>query len=96
MGVDTYTTKWTRITAHAGGILENIIQAVALDVLNVWIKRVNHAGINIIGHVHDELLTVAHDFESENTLNMINYLASQTIPWAPGLKLNAAGYVAER
>jgi len=95
-GTDTYTTKWTRIHAHAGGILENIIQAIALDILNLWIKRIELEGGYIIGHVHDEVILVADESHADATLNIVNCMAQAPIPWAPGLKLTAAGYVSDR
>lgn len=96
MGTDTYSQKWTRISAHSGGILENIIQAIARDIMALWIRRVHGEGGDIRMHVHDELVLLSDKSHSEATLRIINAEAAQPIPWAPGLKLTAGGYIAER
>jgi len=96
MGTDTYSQKWTRINAHAGGILENIIQAIARDIQALWIRRVHGEGGDIRMHVHDELVLLSDKSHSEATLRIINATAARPIPWAPGLKLTADGYIAER
>ncbi|RKZ87508.1 MAG: hypothetical protein DRQ39_04110 [Gammaproteobacteria bacterium] len=82
--------------AHSGGILENIIQAVARDVLAVWITRANAAGLTIIGHVHDEIICLEDDANAEQALLTLNRIAAQPIEWAPGLLLSAEGYKAKR
>ena len=96
MGTDPYSQKWTRINAHAGGLLENIIQAIARDIMALWIQRTYAIGIDIRMHVHDEIVALAPADISELVLLTLNDVAEQPIPWAPGLKLTADGYTAER
>jgi len=96
MGVNAYTTKWERIDAHAGGILENVIQAIARDVLAVWIQRVHDLGGEIVLHVHDEIVLVVDENKAEGALKALNDIAAQPIPWAPGLNLSADGYISKR
>ena len=99
MGKDAFTVQWKQITAHAGGVFENIIQAIARDVLAVWLLRADKEGINVVGHVHDEIIALHNQFEVEQALALLNYLISSTglpIPWAPGLLLGAEGYIAKR
>ncbi len=96
MGMSQYTQQWQPITAHAGGILENIIQALARDILYVWLERAEEAGHVILGSVHDEIITVIEEPRTEAALANLNALAAQPIDWAPGLNLDAAGYISER
>lgn len=96
MGMSQYTQQWGPITAHAGGILENIIQALARDVLYVWLERAEEAGHVILGSVHDEIITVIEEPRAKKALVNLNALAAQPIDWAPGLNLDAAGYISER
>lgn len=92
MGRCKFTTKWTRIAAHDGYITENIVQAIARDILALWMKRADEAGYNLIGHVHDEIIVE----EDRNVINELNELIRQPIPWAPGLLLDAEGFIAKR
>lgn len=94
-GMDQYTQKWGQVTAHAGGLLENIVQALARDVLAVWLTRLD-AEHYIIGSVHDEIITVADGWCAEHKLQEMNAAAAAPIDWAPGLQLTAAGYISER
>lgn len=83
---------WDRISAHAGGITENIVQAIARDVFYEWMDRADDAKFNIILRVHDELGSV----EEADRLAELNALAALPIRWAPELKVGAAGYTAIR
>lgn len=96
MGMSQYTQQWGPITAHAGGILENIIQALARDILYLWLERAEEAGHVILGSVHDEIITVIDGPKSPEALLDLNALAARPIDWAPGLSLDAAGYISER
>ena len=97
MGVNQFTTQWGRISAHMGGICENIIQAIARDVMAEWIIRVDAMrNINIIGHVHDEIITLVPDHLADTALVVISESITKPITWAPGLVLTAEGYVSTR
>jgi DNA polymerase len=96
MGMAKGTYIWTRISAHGGGILENIIQAIARDILAVWMMRADRAGHHIIGHVHDELITLSDGWRAASDLQSLNDLAAQPMSWAPGLALTADGYCSVR
>jgi len=89
-GMDNY--KWGAITARAGGILENIVQAISRDILYEWLDRAEAAGHVILGSVHDEVISIAAAGQAENNLASLNALAAEPIAWAPGLQLAAAGY----
>lgn len=92
MGKDRFTLKWTRISAHAGFITENIIQATARDILGVWQQRADAAGFTQVAHVHDEIIAL----ETTDRVEELNALIREPIEWAPGLLLDADGYVAKR
>jgi len=93
MGINRFTTKWDRINAHAGGVTENIIQAMARDVLIEWVNRCQN--LHIAGRVHDELIIVAPDETAEATLQMVNEQAAIPMPWAPELLLSAEGFIGQ-
>lgn len=92
MGMDRTTMKWFRVSASPGFLTENIVQALARDILMIWINRARDAWFNVIGHVHDEIICD----EASDRLEELNSLIRQPIRWAPGLLLDSAGYTAKR
>lgn len=90
MGMDQNTKKWCRISAHPGHILENVVQAIARDILVTGMLRADAAGLNIFLHVHDEI-----GIEGDQYDQLVECM-TKPIKWAPGLLLDAAGYTATR
>lgn len=86
---------WRRIAAHAGHMLENIVQALSRDVLMSGIIRAEAAGLNVVGHVHDEIICEEDD-GLFSALTLLNDCMSRPLKWAPGLKLASEGYTARR
>lgn len=70
----------------AGGILcENAVQAVARDTLVHYMKRAMQQGLDIMAHIHDELMVecpLKHAVRVEQI--MLECFAS-TLPWMKGL-----------
>ncbi len=85
------TKKWARITAHGGFLLENITQAIARDILAIWMGLCDAEGVKIVGHVHDEIIAAAPRNEAAGIMDRMIELSRVPIPWAPGLILNADG-----
>jgi DNA polymerase len=79
--------KWTRMESFSGKWVENIVQAVARDILAYSMKTLRHCFI--VGHVHDELII---ECSPDVSLETVCEQMGRTPPWAPGLKLKADGY----
>ena len=92
MGMEQFTRKWVRISAFGGKIVENLVQAIARDILAIWVERAKKAGFTIIGHVHDEGICL----EDSDRVEELNALIKKPIPWATGLILDAEGYTSKR
>lgn len=76
-----------------GRLAENIVQAVARDVLAEAIVRLEDAGKRVVAHVHDEILVERVDGETVEEVASI----METLPtWAAGLPVASAGHVCER
>ena len=86
---------WGRQTTYGGRLCENVVQAVARDVLAEGMLRVerDHA-LPIVGHVHDELVVEAEK-EWVGVVQDLQGAMSDDISWAPGLPLAAEGYESE-
>lgn len=91
-GVDQRTKKWGRQFTHPGKITENLVQAVARDVLCEGMKNAKAMGFEIILHVHDEIICEV-PLDSHLTLDDLIECMARPIDWAPGLPLAAAGEV---
>jgi DNA polymerase bacteriophage-type len=85
--------RWGTIDTHGGPFTENIVQAIARDILATGIVRAHRAGINIVFHVHDEIVALAKKGQGQALLGLLIELMTQSIVWAPNLPLKAAGYV---
>ena len=72
---------------HGAKIVENVIQAIARDILADGLLRATRAGYNIIAHIHDEIVCE----EPDEGLNVggLEAVMSSAPAWATGLTLDA-------
>lgn len=96
-GTHQMTKKWWWIDSYGGKITENIVQAIARDLLAYSMLRLNEEGFNIVMHVHDEAVAEIPDdgniFKKKNELNRMCKIMGETVPWAKTLPLVADGYI---
>lgn len=91
MGMDQTTKKWKRIETYGGKLVENCVQAVARDCLAQAIENLEVRGLPVVFHIHDEVVI---DCRADTAmLDDVVDIMSRPIPWAPGLPLNADGWV---
>lgn len=90
-GMDQITGRWIKLTTYGGKLVENIVQAVARDVLVDAMLRTDKAGHKIIMHVHDEIVV---DSKTDITKEL-NDILSAPINWAKGLPLGAETFKAK-
>ena len=88
-----YGAPWERLKGHAGLVTENIVQAIARDILVHWLMRCIEKGIDVRGHVHDEVIALIKTMMGQQALDYIISLIKSGIPWAPDLMLDAAGFL---
>ena len=87
---------WMRQLTYGGRLCENVVQAIAADLITDALARVAQDNrYEIVGHCHDEIITLT-DLGFLMALPTLNgYLA--TVPsWAPGLIMAADGAEGER
>ena len=87
--VGQQTRKWEITSTYGGKMVENIVQAIARDCLAVTLERIAAKGLQVVFHVHDEVII---DAPMETTVEEICELMAEPIPWAPGLVLKGAGF----
>lgn len=85
-------SSWATLDTYGGKLAENIVQAIARDIMATSIKRLYKANINTVMHVHDEVVCdIPDDENAEGTLQNIYAIMGKPIKWAKGLPLNADG-----
>lgn len=83
--------KWDKIESYGGKFVENIVQAIARDILAEAMMRLEKKGFNIVMHIHDEVV-----IESDSSsVKEINEIMSVVPSWAPELILDADGFESE-
>ena len=83
--------KWDKIESYGGKFVENIVQAIARDILAEAMMRLEKKEFNIVMHIHDEVV-----IESDSSsIEEINEIISIVPSWAPGLILDADGFESE-
>ena len=70
--------------------MENIVQAMARDLLAEAMLVVNEAGYPIVMHVHDEIVIEAP--AGQGSIAEVCDLMGKAPVWAKGLPLRADGY----
>src|SRR5699024_8254626 len=82
--------KWERIESYGGKFVENVVQAIARDILAEGMQRLVEAGYRIVMHVHDEVVLEVPIGES--SVEEVNNILSKQPEWADGLPLDADGF----
>jgi DNA polymerase len=92
MGVDQFTRQWTRQSTYGGKNVENIVQAIARDLMVVGMVAAEEDGYETILTVHDEMIAEKADGDVEEFCRLM-----ATVPdWAPGCPVAAEGWSGTR
>ena len=82
--------KWQRLETYSGKLVENIVQAIARDLLFHAMKSLFHCFI--VAHIHDEIII---ECSPDVSLDVICKQMARVPDWAEGLLLRADGYECE-
>ena len=82
--------KWERIESYGPKFVENIVQAIARDILCYAMQTLKHC--SIVMHIHDEVVIEA---DPQMSLDAVCEQMGHTPPWAEGLILTAIGFLSE-
>ena len=77
--------QYVRTHTYGGKLTENLVQAIARDILVVAIRALIEEGHRIITHVHDEIIVSGHH------LSKIEEIMCRVPEWCEGLPLRAEG-----
>lgn len=89
-GVGQQSKKWSKQSTYGGKLTENIVQAIARDCLAETLKRLDYIGLQVVMHVHDEVIIDCP--EGSISTEEACKIMGEPIEWAEGLPLKAAGF----
>ena len=95
MGVDSITKRWIVQTTYGGKLTENIVQALARDVLVESMLQLEHSGYPIVMHVHDEIICEM-PLNTTKTLSNFLRIMGQSPAWGIDLPISAEGWEGKR
>ena len=90
-GQNGTSKKWQVTETYGGKLAENITQAVARDLLFFAMENLTTDGYRIVFDIHDEVVLEC-PADRANLADVVRIM-SRTPLWAPGLPLNADGWV---
>jgi DNA polymerase bacteriophage-type len=91
-GLNQTTKQWTRIPSRGGKIFENLVQAIARDILCLLMLLMEERDVPVVMHAHDEAVCeTPNDPFAFGYEDMVEWM-SQSVSWAPSLLLGADGF----
>lgn len=94
MGVDSKTKQWRLDSTYGGKLTENVVQAIARDVLTESMVRLEAQNYPIIMTVHDEI--VAEVREEERDFEDFKWTMARPPEWGLDIPLSVEGWTGER
>lgn len=92
-GKHQVTGQWGWVETYGGKLSENIIQAIARDLLADGMRRLDAAGFDIVLHVHDEVCADIPNQSTDYVLSEMCRILGEEVPWAKGLGTPAEGFI---
>lgn len=93
-GVDGISKKWVYAGTYGGKLTENVVSAIARDLMAEAMLRLEAQGYGIVLSVHDELL--AERDRGTGRLDEFEKLMATVPPWACGLPVKVSGWTGPR
>ena len=79
-----------RTEMYAGKYVENITQATARDLLAEALLRLERAGLDVVAHVHDEVIVEVP--KNSVSVEDVEAIMNEVPDWAFGLPISSSGY----
>lgn len=86
--------QWMRLSTYGGKLVENIIQAIARDIMVQGMQNVEAEGYPVVGTVHDEILSETE--EGFGSVQAYEKLLCDMPPWGESCPIAAEGFFAKR
>lgn len=92
-GVVQETKRWGEIDTYGGKLTENIVQAIARDLLGSSMLQLEAKGYHPVCHIHDECLVEVPEENAQAYYEEMARIMGTPPEWASDLPLRADGYV---
>lgn len=92
-GMDQVTKQWTYVDTYGGKLTENIVQAIARDLLANAMLQLDKANYEIVLHVHDEVACELPIVNAEEGLKEMARIMCIPAKWAEGIPLRSDGEI---
>ena len=96
MAMVTKGLKKIPMNLYGGLLTENMSQALARDVFSDIITRLEKRGLEIIFHVHDEVVVEVDEEKAEEVLELVIQEMKTPPKWIPDIPLDAEGKILDR
>lgn len=93
--VDSLSRKWVETKTYGGRLVENVVQAIARDLMAEAMLRIDEAGWDIVLSVHDELIAERDLFSDKTNADFCRLMATLP-PWGEGIPVVAEGWSGPR
>lgn len=81
--------RWVRLDTYGGKLCENVVQAIARDILTFSLKNLEKAGYPVVLHIHDEI--VCEVDKGAGSIEEFERIMAIMPPWAADWPIRAAG-----
>jgi DNA polymerase len=95
MGFNQEIKKWIRIDSHGGKTTENLVQAIARELLKYGLFNADEFGFSIILHVHDEIVAEQKKNDTRYTPAALRACMIKPERWYANMPLGAAAGTAQ-
>lgn len=93
-GIIQETKQWGETDTYGGKLTENIVQAIARDLLGYAMLQLQKSDFRVVAHIHDECIAeIPKDGNEEQYYDLMVLLMSTSPDWAQDLPLRADGYI---
>ena len=92
-GLIQTTKQWGLIDTYGGKLTENVIQAIARDLLGYTMLQLYKAGFTLTMHIHDECIAEVNIDTAKADYDKMVKIMSIPPTWAKDLPLKADGYL---
>jgi DNA polymerase len=93
LGIDSKTKQWVRRSTYGGSLVESICQAIAADLLQEAMHRMEANGYPMILSCHDELISEAPEHRSVDEFHQLMRVRPQ---WAHDLPVECESHASRR
>lgn len=93
-GLNSITRKWEMQHTYGGKLVENIVQAIARDLMAEAMLRIEEKGYEIVLTVHDEI--IAEKKTGTGTVEEFQKLMAELPAWAKGCPIDVEGWKGTR